>query len=503
MALPNLPLPRELRDQIYGYLLDSAYTRVKRPEDGLDEHNKYYTLQSYKFETAILAVNREIHGEAEEYLYKNNIFIVASLAWPGFATGEFGGMLWVPLVNAKNVAKMKHYTLRLHFTPSRDVRNPMPDNRAGDKAHMETFLLLEKDFHAFCNTMRYHVGFLSGFTIAIADEGPDGSVVAGFGGTIPDRYKAIKPANMKIQLRDTPFRTTDAAFQGRLMDVLGKISCASMRVSVTGDLRVADPGYIRHLKGVMGPVLLSRHAAMWANFEILRDAKYVADEAARSGELQVAASLYAEVLVQIYKIYTYHQTRVKTVLVTWQNPEALRLDLVCTVGYLKIKMCDLSDLVSPMDKLATWDVGEWASSSMEATSSKHAKSYLHHLMVLCGLFLLDSRCTEHSPTVSVGQIIGVLSEIEQTPHVLHDLATLKKVPNTNEPAYKHLPLTECSAYKLPLPRLTFHQNPLVLKKPAHIVGRQNLEALGSLSISTKHKINHVQITYGQPITEWR
>ena len=502
MSRPNLPIPRELRDQIYGYLLDSAYTRVKRPEDGLDGYNDYYTVQAYKFETAILAVNREIHDEAEGYLYKNNVFIVASLAWPGFATGEFGGMLWVPIVNAKHVSKMKHHTMRLHFTPSQDIRNPTLSYGAGDKIPLETFLLLENDLRAFCNTLRYHVGFLSGFTIAIADDGPDGPVIDGIGGIVPNLRKVVKPASMKIQLRDNPYRTTDAGFQRRLMDMLGKVSCASMRVSVTGNLRVEDPDYVNNLKGMMGPVLLSRDAAMWANFEILRDAKYLADEIASLGELQRAASLYTSVLIQIHEIYTYHETPNAPVLVTWQPIEALRLDLICTVGFLKIRLRDLSDLAALMEHLIAVTTGQWVSTSLHAPSSKDAQACLSHMLILCGLFLLDANNTRHGRLASVGEIIASFSAAEQTPHVLHDLAILKNASDPKKPAYKHLLLTECSVYKLPLPRLTFHQTPLVPKKPDHIVGRQNLNALHTLDISAKQEINRTQWMYGQSLTKW-
>lgn len=68
MAHPNLPLPRELRDQIYGYLLDGTYTRVARYPDGFDDKKDSFTRPSYKFHAQILAVNRTIHDESEEYL---------------------------------------------------------------------------------------------------------------------------------------------------------------------------------------------------------------------------------------------------------------------------------------------------------------------------------------------------------------------------------------------------------------------------------------------------
>jgi hypothetical protein len=59
----NFPLPRALRDQIYGYLLSSEHVK---------EGNKYH------FHTNILAVSKEIHDEAEPLLYKKNTFISVS-----------------------------------------------------------------------------------------------------------------------------------------------------------------------------------------------------------------------------------------------------------------------------------------------------------------------------------------------------------------------------------------------------------------------------------------
>ena len=500
MALPNLPIPRELRDQIYGYLLNSTYTRVVRSgRDNDENYEEYHTFQAYKFETAILAVNRQIHNEAEEYLYKNNVFIVASLEWPRFATGLFSGMLWVPIVNTKNVSKMKHHTMRLHFTPNQAVRPSAPGYRAGDKVPVETFLLLEKDFRAFCNTMRYHVGFLSGFTIGIADEGPKFPGIAGIGGLTSEPPKAIKPASMMIQFRDTPFRAADAALQLTLLHALEKISCASMRVSIAGNYRIEDPDYIRNLKELMGPVLISKHAAMWANFEILCTAKEIADETAHSGELLITSWLYARVFLQIHDIHSFHGG---AFLVTWQPLEALRLDLLCTLGYLKIKMGDLPGLPGVVRHLVAWLSGDWTATSLQAPTSKHAEAYVQHLLILSNLYLLDAQTMGYIPTTSVKQMIDALTELELTPHVLHDLTIIKKVVNTKEPAYKHLPLSECSAHKLPLPRLAFHQTPVVPKKPVHIVGRQNLESIRRLDETAKQEINIVQRMYGQPITEW-
>lgn len=157
MALPNLPIPRELRDQIYGYLLDSTYTRVARYPDGFDDTKDSFTPSSYKFHPQILAVNRTIHDEAEEYLYKNNLFIVASFDWPSFIQAQQRGavsdMVWSRLVNTRHMAKMRHHTVRIHLATNLAKFTTTSVTGAGSKAQLQSYLFLEKDLGAICTSL--------------------------------------------------------------------------------------------------------------------------------------------------------------------------------------------------------------------------------------------------------------------------------------------------------------------------------------------------------------
>ncbi|KAI7164123.1 hypothetical protein KC349_g975 [Hortaea werneckii] len=74
----NLPLPREIRDQIYGYLLHHEFTEhSKYPESGRRDAG---LPSSYKFHTNILAVNTEIGEEAREVL-RSNDFVQVTTNW--------------------------------------------------------------------------------------------------------------------------------------------------------------------------------------------------------------------------------------------------------------------------------------------------------------------------------------------------------------------------------------------------------------------------------------
>lgn len=59
----NFPLPRELRDHIYSYLLDSVHMRQVRFKDPKAVTDR--AGNGYQFHTNILAVNRAIHEEGQ------------------------------------------------------------------------------------------------------------------------------------------------------------------------------------------------------------------------------------------------------------------------------------------------------------------------------------------------------------------------------------------------------------------------------------------------------
>lgn len=81
-VFPFLELPAEIRNQIYRYLLSTEYTKVKRDlkyyarPDSLQLYEIWrfdHRLQSrlryhYQFQTAIIAVNRQIRYETHDVL---------------------------------------------------------------------------------------------------------------------------------------------------------------------------------------------------------------------------------------------------------------------------------------------------------------------------------------------------------------------------------------------------------------------------------------------------
>jgi len=105
--------------------------------------------QAYHFHTNILGVNRAIHDEAEELLYKRNMFVVFSYEWFGLGH-ENGGLLWLPIVSNKYVPRMKSHAVRIHVSPgTAGHRDPMVRGNAS----MQAVIFLVRDLDAFCLVM--------------------------------------------------------------------------------------------------------------------------------------------------------------------------------------------------------------------------------------------------------------------------------------------------------------------------------------------------------------
>lgn len=508
MGRPNLPLPRELRDQIYGYLLDSAYTEVTKHTDVFDETKDSFTRQSYKFHTQILAVNRTIHDETKEFLYKNNIFIVASFDWPESfqeqQRGPAGDMVWSRLVNAKHVAKMQHHTVRLHLAKNPAKLTSANVSGAGGKAHLQSYLFLAKDFDAFCTSIQFLLKASGpGFAMVIGDHGHDPLDILQVLGVSDANAKVRRSPSLKIEFRDTHFYKSTAEWQRKLLNTLSEVAAPSMKVSLSGTLRVEDSEYTQHLKAKMGSVLYSRCADSWASFEVLCKAKLSADEAVSSGELRLAAHMYA-------RIVTFARLPSNDTPAARMANElifGLLFDVLCTLGYLQIKLLDLESLIDTVKNLHTWMNIKLAvkppGSPLRIDYPEGAEARCRYLGIVSNMLHRDHPTRASGPAMSVSRLSEIYSEpaFQENPYAMHDLAILEKVSDPKDRAVRHLPLNQCGAYKLPVSPLKFYTNE-VPKKLDNIVGLQNLDTLRRLSDGTKTQINAIQQVYRQPLTKW-
>ncbi|KAF2168353.1 hypothetical protein M409DRAFT_21787 [Zasmidium cellare ATCC 36951] len=151
------PLPRELRDIIYGHLLDaeqvvapcSRDVRVARAAatgQPVETHPHDVSLaHTYEFHTNILAVNKTINEEAKKVFRKNN-FVLTDVWWPNISSTLHE--LDVPVIcedNKKSLLALRYASLVFTVTH--------PDPMDGDPTNR--MVLAGRDFPIFRRAMRW------------------------------------------------------------------------------------------------------------------------------------------------------------------------------------------------------------------------------------------------------------------------------------------------------------------------------------------------------------
>lgn len=159
-----LNVPREIRDNIYGHLLLAKQNQITQSDyldfDTYDPESSLGTLTpaSYKFHTAILATNRQVHDEAVEVL-KANHFVQVWCNYPLLA--KYGLSIRTPLASQDNlletVTKFKHHLM------SMDIFVTFPGCEIADylkrmklKRADCSFLIVAADLHEFRKSMYDH-----------------------------------------------------------------------------------------------------------------------------------------------------------------------------------------------------------------------------------------------------------------------------------------------------------------------------------------------------------
>ncbi len=120
----NLPLPRELRDQIWGYLLIHKHVHEPVYVSKVDSATDKPGIQSvnhagtYSFQTSILATNKTIKSEADEVLDANR-FIVISYDWVLMSRWLHTFDCPVITESKAQIARFQRHVLRIHLAGSK------------------------------------------------------------------------------------------------------------------------------------------------------------------------------------------------------------------------------------------------------------------------------------------------------------------------------------------------------------------------------------------------
>ncbi|KAI7197658.1 hypothetical protein KC363_g83 [Hortaea werneckii] len=257
----NFPLPRELRDKIYGYLHHHEYTEhSKYPESSTQDAG---LPSSYRFFTSILAVNSQIGTEATEML-RSNEFVQVTINWD---VDEDLEAFEVPIVC--DLARRKAHFVHL---------------RIDYKLHIRSLNILRSQERKF--------------------------VVVRFG-----LIKVLKflqsgllgcPSLVPVVLHGTPLST---ASKTRLLEPFHNLIIGGQSVEIN---KILPKHELALFKLFVAPPVTNSLPIMWRLFELAQGLKAVADQHVFNGCNTKALRLYQHILFA-HSDVLFRMERAKTV----------------------------------------------------------------------------------------------------------------------------------------------------------------------------------------------
>jgi len=465
----NFPLPRELRDHIYSYLLDSKHTKVKRAHVG---------DRAYKFHTNILGVNRQIHGEAEKYLYKHNIFVVISHQFsdPDIpATGFIA-----PFVAKLSSAEFTHRSLEVRLSEVTHV-----DSEQSEIPGLH-WLFLSNDLDLYRRIVSMPL-------INRLQQAP--ILVLHGGGLYLDRLieengQQNYPDHMKIKFCRHRYSQSSRELQASLLAPLSILKRPGLLVTLSGD--ILDHASARDFECSMDV-----HAAFFStiNWHVLKavdDIRGAADASAQAGESTVAARMYETVTKALKGILANP---------AWQAPDIASavltslLNTLLTMSSLYMKAKDQTNFAQTVASILCL-VGPSPEREEDRGPMSSCIFHLHMLAMTVAPFEVS---LPPLPRITIAECIARLS-IYESYYQAHDIAILKKCADQNkifEP--NDLPAASCSFFAMSNLMCGFGK-PLSL--PDHIIGFFDVLELRKIDKEQREQINKLQAERGWRITRF-
>lgn len=154
----------------------------------------------------------------------------------------------------------------------------------------QSFILLANDLKAFCLIMATSGACCnSAGTAALVSR--DASLKIELLNPLVD--EAAKPALFECELRDNDHRAMDLTTQHEIRTPMASILAPSQRVRFTGN--ICDSQQIEHLSRVMSPSLVCLAASKWALFQVLVQAKTIAEIASENDDIGFVQSLHLSI----------------------------------------------------------------------------------------------------------------------------------------------------------------------------------------------------------------
>ncbi|KAK3723014.1 hypothetical protein LTR37_002160 [Vermiconidia calcicola] len=288
--IPNFPLPRELRDQIYAYLLNHQhvsempyYTRSKDQRGKCSEslERDISTANTYRFHPSILAVNGEMSEESKQVLLSNN-FIVVSHICPALAYFKHRLGLTIVTENQAHIARFRHHVMRFHVQA--------PPGRLGlEKQRVESFLMIASNITEFCRLMQWmsYQGCSSARLLTrFRDMQPHDYCLHPQNVPTP-----AKPPSFKIQFQDRELMEQKPDVARALMSPLRHVIAGLQNVKIINTPNSIQP-LVQSVICTMSPKTIWTVALAWDMVETLLNMKQKPEQLLMSGKIEHAIVWY-------------------------------------------------------------------------------------------------------------------------------------------------------------------------------------------------------------------
>lgn len=381
---------------------------------------------------------------------------------------------------------MKLHSVRIHVTPGTvGYRDPILSGNAS----MHSAIFLARDLEVFCLIMTT-AGSSCTDTDLTVTLFRDVTGVPRISPSAGPNTSRIAAPQFKCELRDTRYRQIDAATQRQILAPMARILAPSQRVSFKGI--VCDLEKVECLKQTMSPTLSCPYAYRWAYFEALSIAKDVADAAVPYDDISFAMNLYqtiATTLAVCTCTHISHLAQRPAFLFTWpQVAEAcdiLKLEALVDKACCAIQARDCKELYEASESILEVMHRRSAEHKSEEALSPQLKAYCFSVAFWAGIYT-NVPCG--MPTIR--QLAECFARYDHGLHQVHDSEILQRHPDQDVAVtQKHLPLDQCSAFQLPLPRLSHHKTFLEQER---FKGWLDMDLIRSLNEDLKKKVNGQQ-----------
>lgn len=292
-------VPREIRDNIYSYLLNGETISCT-------DTKQRGSVAKRRFELSVLSVNKQIHDEAREYLFKQHTFVLVThqcLAFNSNDTNYNDGLLHqhqLPVVTAdyKVATNFNHATLHIDIRCNRrpwlngiEVAR-LQEEWGIEEAPAGAFLITARELRALCQMLQCRYWTIESPAVLLA------SKVAG---VTASRVPVVRQESVvdqrlvstRVNFHKTVFKSATPMLESSVLATLqNNLVGACQEVQLTGFS--LTPAAARSVAKRMAPDIINVSALAWSILQYVREVKGAGDKSFLQGDVSQALLYYRQ-----------------------------------------------------------------------------------------------------------------------------------------------------------------------------------------------------------------